>query len=202
MMLAGVVLAGGRSSRMDGRDKALLPLGGETLTGRAVRRLSVQVPLLALSANGDAARFCLAGVDIVADGDDSRSGPLAGILAGLRWAAMQLPRPGALLSVAVDAPFFPPDLAARLAAATDKPDIIAVAACGGARHPTFALWPLTVASALTDFLAKGGRKVGAFIEAQPHLVVDFPAPKDFDPFFNINTPADLAEAEATLRRLT
>lgn len=203
MRLAGVILAGGRSSRMEGRDKALLPLGDATLAAHAIRRLGPQVSGLVLSANGDAARFSLADVEIVADADDSRAGPLAGILAGLHWAAARSPRPDAVVSVAVDAPFFPADFAARLAAAaTDAPDVIAVAACGGARHPTFARWPLTMANALARFLDQGGRKAGAFIETQPHVVVDFPSPEGFDPFFNINTPADLARAQAMLGRLT
>ncbi|RIK86000.1 MAG: molybdenum cofactor guanylyltransferase MobA [Hyphomicrobiales bacterium] len=201
MPLAGVILAGGRSSRMDGRDKALLSLGGATLVARAVRRLGPQVSRLALSANGDAARFGLAGIDVIADADDSRSGPLAGILAGLRWAAALDARPDALVSAAVDTPFFPPDLAARLAGAAARvPGAVAVAASAGARHPTFALWPLAVADALAGYLAQGGRRAGAFIEARPHVAVDFPATGACDPFFNVNTPADLAEAEAILRR--
>lgn len=201
MILAGVVLAGGQSSRMAGRDKALLPFGGETLAERAVHRLAPQVSRLALSANGGAARFPLAGVDIVADADDSRAGPLAGVLAGLRWAARQSPRPDALISVAVDTPLFPPDLAARLAvAAAATPGAIAVAASAGARHPTFALWPLAVTGALATFIDEGGRRAGAFIEAQIHVLVDFLPPAGYDPFFNINTPADLARAEAILGR--
>lgn len=200
MLLAGVILAGGRSSRMEGRDKALLSFGGATLAARAVHRLGPQVSRLALSANGDAARFALAGVDVVADEDDSRAGPLAGVLAGLRWAAALDAPPDALVSVAVDTPFFPHDLARRLAeAAARTPGAVAVAASGGARHPTFALWPLDAADDLAAWLAGGGRRAGAFIESRLHVTVDFPA-RAYDPFFNVNTPADLAEAEAILRR--
>ena len=197
MPLSGIILAGGRSSRMDGRDKALLGLGGATLAARAVDRLGPQVDRLALSANGDAARFGLAGIEVIADADDDRAGPLAGILAGLRWAS---PRCEALASVAVDTPFFPPDLVRRLAAAA-PPGAIAVAASAGRRHPTFALWPVGIADALAAYLAGGGRKAGAFIDAHAHVAVDFPGTDGFDPFFNVNTPADFAEAEAILRRL-
>lgn len=200
MPLAGIILAGGRSSRMDGRDKALLALGGATLAARAAHRLAPQVGRLALSANGDAARFGLVGIDVVADADDSRAGPLAGILAGLRWAAALSPRPDAVVSVAVDTPFFPEDLAQRLAAAA-APDTIAVATSAGIRHPTFALWPSGIADALAAYLAGGGRKAGVFIGAQPHVAVDFPITDGLDPFFNVNTPADFAEAEAIARRL-
>lgn len=201
MPLSGIILAGGRSSRMDGRDKAMLALGGATLAARAVDRLGPQVDRLALSANGDAARFGLAGIEVIADADDGRAGPLAGILAGLRWAS---PRCEALASVAVDTPFFPPDLVRRLAAAAPPgapPGAIVVAASAGRRHPTFALWPVGIADALAAYLAGGGRKAGAFIDAHAHVAVDFPATHGFDPFFNVNTPADFAEAEEILRRL-
>lgn len=201
MNIAGIILAGGRSSRMEGRDKALLRLGSTTLVAHGIDRLAPQVSRLVVSANGDPARFCLGGIEIIADADDSHAGPLAGILAGLRWVANQSPHSQALVSVAVDAPFFPTNLVERLAAATaELPGTVAVAARAGTRHPTFGLWPLAVTEALAHFLDQGGRKVGAFIETQPHVVIDFPAPEGFDPFFNINTPADLAEAEAVLSR--
>lgn len=204
MRLAGIILAGGRSSRMgEGGDKALLPLAGETLLARALARLAPQVDRIALSANRPASLYGSAGVDIVPDADDSRSGPLAGILAGLRWAqALDVPPDApceAMVSVAVDTPFFPEDLAARLAAASEGGRMIAVAAAAGARHPTAALWPLAIADALARYLADGERRAGAFIARHPHVAVDFPAHGGRDPFFNVNTPADLAEAEEILR---
>lgn len=208
MRLAGIILAGGRSSRMgEGRNKALLPLAGETLLARALARLAPQVDRIALSANGPATLYGATGVDIVPDADDSRSGPLAGILAGLRWVqALDLPPDApceapfeAMVSVAVDTPFFPEDLAARLAAASEGGRMIAVAAAAGARHPTAALWPLAIADALARYLADGERRAGAFIARHPHVAVDFPAHGGRDPFFNVNTPADLAEAEEILR---
>lgn len=195
MLLAGVVLAGGRSSRMEGPDKALLMLGGQTLVERAHARLARQVAPVAVAANGDPAGYRLPGVAVVADADDSRAGPLAGVLAGLRWAAALDPRPDAIVSAAVDTPFFPADLAHRLAAAAGGgPDVIAVAACGGTRHPTFALWPLSVADSLAAYVEAGGRRAGAFIRDRPHAEVDFPATASVDPFFNVNTPADFAAA--------
>lgn len=196
MRLAGLILAGGRSSRMAGRNKALALLGGETLAALASRRLSAQVERIALSANDEALRDVLPGIDIIADEDDSRAGPLAGILAGLRWAAALDGPPQALVSVAVDTPFFPADLAARLAAASGDGRAIALAATEGIRHPTFALWPLRLAGALAAYLAEGERRAGAFISRHPHVAVEFAAEGARDPFFNVNTPADLAEAEA------
>lgn len=201
MRLAGVILAGGRSSRMEGRDKALLALGGKTLAARTCDRLARQVTTVALSFNDDPRRLSLPGVAVVADADDSHAGPLAGILAGLRWAATLQDRPDALVSVAVDTPFFPDDLAQRLAAATGgDPGVVAVATSGGARHPTFALWPLGVADRLAGYIGDGGRRAGAFIEGERHVAVEFPPAGGLDPFFNVNTPADFAAAEAILRR--
>jgi molybdopterin-guanine dinucleotide biosynthesis protein A len=201
MRLAGLILAGGRSSRMAGRNKALALLAGKTLAAQAAARLSPQVGPIVLSANDEALRGIVPGLDIVADGDDSRAGPLAGILAGLLWASSLDRPPQALVSIAVDTPFFPSDLAARLAAASGDGRTIAVAATGGARHPTFALWPLGLADELAAYLAAGERRAGAFIAAQPHVTVEFAPAGRQDPFFNINTPADLAEAEAMTRRL-
>lgn len=200
-MHAGLILAGGMSSRMGGRDKALATLGGRTLLARAAARLGPQVGRMALSVNGDPARYALPGVDPVADEDSGRHGPLAGVLAGLRWAQSLPAPPAALVSAAVDTPFFPPDLAGRLAAATEGRSAVAVAASAGVRHPTFALWPLALADDLAAYLASGGRRVGAFIERHPHVAVEFAVTGGLDPFFNINTPADLVAAEEMLRGL-
>lgn len=199
MLFAGVILAGGRSSRMDGRDKAFLEFGARTLIERVHARLARQVGPVAISSNGDPAAF--AGATVIADADDSRAGPLAGILAGLRWAASLEQRPGALVSVAVDTPFFPDDLAQRLAAAAGgNPDAVVVATCAGAMHPTFALWPLGVAGRLAAYVDGGGRRAGAFIRDGHHAEVAFAPVNGIDPFFNVNTPADFAAAEEILRR--
>lgn len=198
--VAGLILAGGRSSRMAGRDKALAMLAGEPLVIRAANRLRPQVARMALSTNGEAARHVLPDIDPLPDADDSRAGPLAGILAGLRWAQALPSPPDALVSVAVDTPFFPGDLVERLAAASGC-DTIAAAASMGARHPTFALWPLDLADDLAAWLAQGERRVRGFIERHSNVEVDFPAVDGLDPFFNINTPSDLAEAESMMRSL-
>jgi molybdopterin-guanine dinucleotide biosynthesis protein A len=214
--VAGVILAGGRSSRMAGedkagqdkagqdkvgQDKAMAMLAGAPLLVHAARRLRPQVARMALSTNGAAARNILLGVDALADADDSRPGPLAGILAGLRWAQALPSPPDALVSVAVDTPFFPGDLVERLVTAAGR-GTIAVATSAGGRHPTFALWPLGLADDLAAYLAHGERRVGGFIALYPHVEVGFPAAAGgLDPFFNINTPSDLAEAERTMRSL-
>lgn len=195
MALAGVILAGGRSSRMGGQDKAMLSFADKTLIANAVERLAPQVGQLVISTNTDLSAGFPDQIDMVPDADDRRSGPLAGIHSALRWAGRQASPPQALISVAVDTPFFPRDFVRQLAGAvTDRPGTIAVAASADQRHPTFALWPLGLSDALGDYLEEGGRKVWAFIEAHPHLLVDFPPLDGIDPFFNINMPADLVKA--------
>ena len=108
----GIILAGGQATRMGGGDKGLRHLGGQTLLGHVIDRLSPQVADMALNANGDPARFAALGMDVVADSIDGFAGPLAGVLAGLDWAAER----GAdtVVSVAADTPFFPCDLVPRL----------------------------------------------------------------------------------------
>lgn len=194
--IAGLVLAGGRSSRMGGGDKTLLDLVGRPLIGHVMSRLRPQVSSIAISANGDPARFAGLGADILADTIPDHPGPLAGILAGLEWAAA-IPGTSHMLSVAGDTPIFPENLVERLAATS--PERIAVASSGGHRHPVFALWPVCLHKPLADFLDKGDtRRVMAFIESQGFDQVDFPmearSTGTLDPFFNINTPDDLAEA--------
>jgi molybdopterin-guanine dinucleotide biosynthesis protein A len=181
MRIAGVILAGGRGRRMGGADKALIPLRGRPLIAHAIARLSPQVTALAISANGDPARFAAFGLPVLADADPR--GPLSGVLAGLGWAAGH----DALVTVAVDTPFFPADLVARLAAAGAP----AMAASRGDLHPTFALWPLTAAPALQAFLASGAHpRVTDFARSLHAATVAF----DDGDFSNINTPDDLSAA--------
>jgi molybdopterin-guanine dinucleotide biosynthesis protein A len=195
--VAGIILAGGLSRRMGGGDKGLLELAGRPVLAHVVSRLAPQVASLALNANGDASRFKDLDLPVVADTVEGFAGPLAGILAGLEWAANTRSR--AVVTVAGDTPFFPLDLVERLAASVAAdPAAIAVACSNGRRHPVFALWPLTLRPALAGALAVGERKVSAFIDSQAFVDVDFPSKMPvygaFDPFFNINTPQDLAEA--------
>ncbi len=188
--LIGVILAGGQGSRMGGADKALLTLGGETLLARAERRLGAQrVAEVVVSANGDPARLGTA-CAVLADPVGGFVGPLGGVLAGL--ARAQARGAAGIVTVAVDTPFFPGDLVVRLGAAGG----VAVAEAGGRWQGTFALWPVGTREGVAAALARGERKVRAVAEALGAVPVAFGAP---EAFFNINTPADLAEAE---RRLT
>lgn len=200
MQLVGVILAGGRGSRAGGADKALLMLGDRPLLVHVAERLSPQVAALALNANGAADRFATPGLarsgiaDVLADARADFSGPLAGILAGLDWAAGL--GADAMVSVAVDTPFFPADLVARLQLAretTGQP--VALAESGSGLHPTFGVWPVAGRGGLRAALESGTRRVTEWAEALGWVQVSFPG-SDPDPFFNINTLADLAAAEA------
>lgn len=200
--IAGLVLAGGRSTRMGGNDKALLRLGGRRLIDRVAARLAPQVCRLAISANGDPERFGLPGVAILPDTLPGSLGPLAGVLAGLEWAAA-LPGVTGLVTVATDTPFLPTDLADRLAAARSGRDRLVVAASAGRVHPVDALWPVAAAADLRRFLEAGDTyKAMRFIEKIGYSAVSF-EPVDLpggavDPFFNVNTREDLAAAARLL----
>ena len=192
----GVILAGGLATRMGGGDKCLLPLGGKPLLTYSIDRLRPQVADLALNANGDPARFKDFNIPVVPDSIEGFAGPLAGVLAGLDWAAGE----GSeyIVTAAADTPFFPTDLVPRLMLAVEngaKP--IALARTSVGRHPTFGLWPVDLREDLRAALENGTRKVVAWTEKHGTAYADFPT-SGFDPFFNVNTPEDLAEAEALL----
>ena len=195
MTIAGVLLAGGQSRRMGGGDKCLLLLGDKPILAHAIERARPQVAALVLNANGDAARFRQFGLPVVADSVAGFAGPLAGVLAGLDWAAGAVPGVTHVASFATDAPFFPRDLVPRLMAAGGAvPLRIATAASRGRTHPVFALWPMGLREALHRALAEEGvRKVDVFTARYPVVVVDFPV-ADVDPFFNTNHQDDLEAA--------
>ncbi|MEM1375374.1 MAG: molybdenum cofactor guanylyltransferase MobA [Pseudomonadota bacterium] len=193
----GVILAGGRATRMGGGDKGLLTLGGRTLMERVIERIEGQVAGLAINANGDPARFYDFGLPIIADSVEGHPGPLAGVLAGLDWAH----KVGAshIVTVAADTPFFPMDLARRLGRAAIKastPIALAATQEGGRtnRHPTFGYWPVRLRDDLRSALAQDIRKVVMWTDSHGAATAAF----DDGAFFNINTPEDLALAEKRL----
>jgi molybdopterin-guanine dinucleotide biosynthesis protein A len=199
MKLIGLLLAGGRSRRMGGGDKALRELAGVPLLTRVIERLRPQVETLVLNANGDPGRFVAFGLPVAADGVPGFAGPLAGVLAGLDWAALHRPDCPAVVSVATDAPFLPEDLAARLVAAAHAAGAdLACAASGGRAHPVFGLWPVRLREDLRRAVAEEGvRKVDQWTARHRLVVVDF-ADHPLDPFFNANRPEDLATAAELL----
>ena len=198
----GLILAGGLSRRMGGGDKPLRRLAGRTLLERVAERLGPQCAGgLALSANGDPARFraVFAGA-VLPDTVPDHPGPLAGILAGLE--AAEAAGLSHIVSVPGDAPFLPEDFVARLVAtavAEGKP--IALAASGERRHFTSALWPIHLREDLRGWLASGERRVGGFIERHGAAVASWPV-EPIDPFLNLNAPEDLSAAEILLARVS
>lgn len=206
----GVILAGGLATRMGGGDKGLLQIGGQSLLERVRDRLAPQVSGQALNANGDAARFTDLGLPVVADSIEGFAGPLAGVLAGLDWAAEQGAE--AIVTAAADTPFFPQDLVARLIAASEgqeHPLVLATTPRTGEelksggrskvnRHPTFGLWPVALRDDLRAALKNSLRKVVLWTDQHGGREALFEA-TPFDPFFNVNTPSDLRRAEELLR---
>lgn len=198
--IVGVILAGGRARRMGGSDKSFLLLDGQPLLGRAIARLAPQTTTLVISANGPTERYARFGVPVVADTISGFAGPLAGVLAGMTWARANVPDASRVATIAVDTPFFPLDLVARLSAAGAEGT--AVAQSSGRKHPVFALIPVALASDLAAFLADGASLRVTDWLAQHHVVtVDFDGVAGVDPFFNLNTPDDLAQAEGIIHRL-
>jgi molybdopterin-guanine dinucleotide biosynthesis protein A len=197
--ILGLLLAGGQSRRMGGGDKALRLLAGRTLLDRVIDRMRPQVAALVLNANGDPTCFARFGLPVVADSIADFAGPLAGILAGLDWAAANRPDCALVVSVATDAPFLPADLAARLVEGmTADGAEIACAASGGQPHPVIGLWPVGLREALRHAVVDEGiRKVDVWTGRYRLATVDFPV-NAVDPFFNANRPEDLDRAAALL----
>ncbi|QDY99761.1 molybdenum cofactor guanylyltransferase MobA [Nitratireductor mangrovi] len=201
--VAGLVLAGGRSQRMGGADKAFLELGGQTLVARATARLRPQVAKTAISSNADPSLFADLKRPVLADFIPGHRGPLAGLHTGLVWAANE--GFDSLASVATDTPFFPQDLVARMATARQSAGAsIVLAASGGQLHPVFGLWRTELADELADFLSKADDlSVAAFCARHETAALEFAeletAAGKIDPFFNVNTPDDLDEVRRLAR---
>ncbi|MEL6946096.1 MAG: molybdenum cofactor guanylyltransferase MobA [Pseudomonadota bacterium] len=199
--ISGIVLAGGQSRRMGGQDKSWLDLNGTPAVERALERLRPQVANIAINTNADPAPFERFGVPILADTLPDYPGPLAGILTAMKWASTQ---PGVthVASVATDTPFFPTDFVQRLSAAAPDTVSIVMAQSGPQgdvwTHPVFALWPVVLSDALERYLTvENERKIILF--SQRHNQTNLHFGQTPDPFFNINTPHDLARAQDRLR---
>lgn len=197
---AGIVLAGGLGRRMGGAEKPLMEIAGVPMLARAIARLGPQVEHMVLSANGAPEHFAAFGLPTVADAVEGFAGPLAGIHAGMQWMAANRPEVRFAISAAADTPFFPEDLAARLAAGCGKyEDTVVVAASAAGPHPVFALWPVRLAGEIEAYLRSGSGGVLAFADLHRRVSVPFedivlPDGSRADPFFNVNTPEDATRA--------
>ena len=199
--VVGVILAGGRSSRMGGGDKCLRDLGGRPILAHIVARARPQTDRLVLNANGDPGRFEGFGLPVVPDSVEGYAGPLAGVLAGLDWAAANIPDAVWVASFASDAPFCPRDLVVRMldAVAATGADL-ACATSGGQAHPVFGLWQVALREALRDAMVREQiYKVDRWTARYRLANVEYPA-TPLDPFFNANRPDDLDAARRQLEQ--
>jgi molybdopterin-guanine dinucleotide biosynthesis protein A len=203
--IPAVLLAGGKASRMGGGDKCLRLLAGRPMLAHVIEHVQPQVREMIVNANGDPGRFASFGFPVVPDEIAGQPGPLAGILAGLDWAATRRPGAEFVLSVSTDCPFLPPDLASRLAATVRDGADIAIAASNGRSHPVIGLWRVALRKDLRHAVAlEGLRRVEAFCDRHRSGTANFPGAVNLpggavDPFFNANTPEDLALAERLLK---
>jgi molybdenum cofactor guanylyltransferase len=198
--VTGVLLAGGRARRLGGIDKCLVPLVGRTLLELVIERARPQVARLLLNANGDPARFGAFGLPVISDVIADYAGPLAGLLTGLEWAGRNAPDCPWVVSFASDSPFFPQELVTRLRAAVQAEAAEAACAASGERlHPVFGLWPVRLAPALRQAMQREGlRKAEDWARRCRIAVVNFSA-AGLDPFFSVNRPEDVVQAERLLR---
>ena len=200
--VVGCILAGGLARRMGGGDKGLIQLDGRPVLDHVLERFLRQVSLAVLNANGDPARFAAYGLPVVADTVDGFAGPLAGVLAGLIWAADNAPGAQWVATAATDTPFFPKDFVSRMLGAIEAEGAdMACARSGGRNHPVFGLWPVRLKDDLQRALVDEDiRKVDVWTALHKLAVVEFAEP-GHDPFFNVNRPDDVSEAIRIARGL-
>lgn len=197
--VAGVILAGGRSQRMGGGDKALLPFAGRPMIAHVIERLRPQTAALMINTGSASGEFAQFGVTLAADVYGDYAGPLAGVLTGMRWAREHYPAARWIVTAACDTPFIPLDYTGTLReAAACAGASIAIAASGGRPHFVLGLWSVALAEGLAAHLADGERKVQLWVERHTHVIVPFPEGPAGDPFYNVNTPEDFAAAERIL----
>lgn len=201
-IILGVVLAGGLARRMGGGDKSLQMLGGRPILDRILDRLRPQVDGIILNANGNPARFAAWGLPVAGDAIPDYAGPLAGVLAGIAWAKRNRPDVTDIVTVPGDGPFLPRDLVARMVAArTEAGADLACAVSAGQAYPVVGLWPLRLHDDLRHAMVDEDiRKVDRWTARHKLVQVEFAA-LPVDPFFNANTPEDIAVAECLLAQL-
>lgn len=192
--ITGLVLAGGRGSRMGGVDKGLQPLDGVPMALHTLRRLAPQTGALLLNANRNLDAYAAFNVPVISDDVPDFAGPLAGMLAGLEHCQTAW-----MITSPCDTPFLPPDLVARLARAIDAGHgelaIPVTVGADGKRQvqPAFCLMPVTVRDSLRAYLEQGGRKIETW--AATHRLAEVPF-DDAAAFDNINTLDELRAHEA------
>jgi molybdopterin-guanine dinucleotide biosynthesis protein A len=186
---------------MGGGDKGLRTIGGKPLLDHVLDRMRPQSGPIALNANGAPERFAGYGLPVLPDTLPDHPGPLAGVLAGLDWAAAQ--GHDAIVTAAADTPFFPADLVEQLQQAAGPSGLALAATREGEkiwRQPTFGLWPVALRDDLRNALQNGLRKIVMWTDQHDAGLAIFDT-DPVDPFFNVNTPDDITEAERLLEAL-
>jgi len=197
----GLILAGGLARRMGGGDKGLIKIGNDTILDRALLRMKPQCSGMIINANGDPSRFAFTNLPVVPDDIPDFAGPLAGVLAGLDWAAANVPGADYIVSAPGDCPFLPRELVLRLEEARlkqEKP--LACAKSGDWRHPVVGLWPVALRADLRNALMNEGlHKIEIWTARHGVAIAEWPD-HPTDPFFNVNTPEDAARANEIAAR--
>lgn len=193
--ITGVILAGGRGSRMGGIDKGLIPLRGRPMIEHVIAALKPQVGRVLINANRSREQYAALGYPVVADALAGYLGPLAGIASALRAADTTY-----VLAVPCDSPLIGPDLSQRLyAALVEEHADISVAHDGERMHPVFALLRRSLLSSLLDYLEGGERKIDRWYARHRLAIAYFrDAPRSF---LNVNSPEERAELEHNLREM-
>ncbi|MGQ0594166.1 MAG: molybdenum cofactor guanylyltransferase MobA [Gammaproteobacteria bacterium] len=191
--ITGVILAGGRATRMGGQDKGLVPLAGKAMVQHVIGALEPQVADIIINANRHPAEYARYGYRVMPDLLEGYCGPLAGIATALRAA-----RTPYIVTTPCDSPFVPADLALRLYRMLSKEAAdISIAHDGERLQPVFALIRRSLLDSLLCYLHEGERKVEPWYRQHPHVLCDFSDTPEA--FINVNTPADMTVAEDRLR---
>jgi molybdenum cofactor guanylyltransferase len=196
MKVIGAIIAGGQSRRMGGREKAFLELDSKPVILHVIEQFEPQVDQLVINANGEPARFSEFGLEVVPDILTSLTTPLAGLHAALRFAKSV--EADVLVTVPSDTPFLPFDLAAKL---LENPTAngAAIASSGGQDHYIIGTWNKELLDDLERAIAKDGLfRVKDWAQRALAQKVEWPV-EPYDPFFNVNTPEDLLQAEQILK---
>lgn len=189
--ITGLILAGGRARRLQGKDKGLIRLGNQYLIEYVIARLQPQTATILINANRNQSDYQALGYAVIADTLPDFAGPLAGLLSGLQQSQTDW-----LVSVPCDNPRLPANLVeTMIRSANAHHHLLTVASCPGQLQPVYCLIHRSLQDSIHNYLAGGEHKVQDWLQQQPHGVVEFTDCREFE---NINTPAQLREVETTL----
>ena len=192
-MIGCVIMAGGKSSRMNGIDKALMEINEQTLLSIAIKKATQQTKYIVLNSNRDPSIFKNYSIKVIKDNISNHPGPLAGVLTGIEWFYKNNKKIKWVVSVPVDSPFFPNNIIKKLYETVVKSKkLIGVSSSNGRNHPVFSIWHISLMQPLQEALNNNIRKIDLFTKSYNPATVDFSS--SVDPFFNINTPEDLKNA--------